>query len=390
MPRGNDPTVAVVDLSACARNFDRIRQRVGNRTVWAVVKANAYGHGVLPVSLRLAAAGANAFGVATVDEGVELRQGGIDGSILVLSGIEPGGPDIADAVAEHDLSVAVWEPEVARDLGAAGRRREGDVGLHLKVDTGMGRLGCMAGAAVTVARKLARIDGVVLEGLFSNLAAADLAADGPGGDHTREQIRRFAKVCRRLEAAGLLPPHRHLANSAALAGHPASWDASWCTGVRPGLALYGAGRTPGGGGLEVEPVLSWRTRIAAIRELPEGWPVGYGMGWRPTRPSRVAVLPVGYHDGWPRALGGRGEVLIDGRRVPIVGAVNMDLTLVDVTDLPAATGASVWLIGGPEEGDARILVEEVAGRAGTIAHEILSRIGPRVPRIHRDAVEAGG
>lgn len=377
------PTVVAVDLEACARNLAAVRERVGDRTIWAVVKANAYGHGVLPVTRRLAAAGADAFAVATTDEGVELREAGIDRPVLVLTGVEPLRPEVADAVAEHDLSVAVWEPDSARRLGAAGRRQGLEVRLHLKVDTGMGRLGCMPVATVAMARELAEIEGVVVEGVFSNLAAADLAPEGPGGDHTREQIDRFVEVCHGLETEGLLPPHRHLANSAALAGHRRAWEAPWCTGVRPGLALYGAGRTPGSESLEVEPVLSWRTRIAAVRDLPEGWSVGYGMRWTTPRNSRVAVLPVGYHDGWPRALGGRGEVLVRGRRAPIVGAVNMDLTLVDVTDVPdAAPGAPVWLIGGPEEGDAAIPVEEVATRAGSIAHEILSRIGPRVPRVY--------
>jgi alanine racemase len=311
------------------------------------------------------------------------------------------------------------------------------VDLHLKADTGMGRLGVRVDdscdAAVELAGRVAAIEGVRLAGLFSNLAAADAPPEAPGDGHTREQVDRFARLCAALDARGVLPAHRHLANSAAIQQHAASWAPEWCNGVRPGLALYGAsliaaggaatagaagtasrgasnvgGDTEVGGGSEgggavrsatnarkgdralpasptwprLEPVMSWHSAVAAVREVPAGWPLGYGAGRRAERAGTIGVVPVGYHDGLPRALGDRAEVLVAGRRAKVVGAISMDLTLVDISGIPGArVGAPVVIFGrSAAPGGGSIAVEEVAGWAGSIAHEVLCRVSKRVPR----------
>jgi alanine racemase len=282
------------------------------------------------------------------------------------------------------------------------------VRVHLKVDTGMGRLGVLPDQASSIAGVLSSSEGLEFEGVFSNLAAADHDSDEVGHEHTAVQVSRFGRVCADLQENGHLPPHRHLANTAALMHHPDSWEAEWCNGVMPGLSLYGASLTPRREPLGLEPVLSWWTAVIAIHEVPSGWPVGYGLRHVTERPSRIAILPVGYHDGWPRALRGRARVLVAGQRAAIVGAVSMDLTMVDVTDLPSirvgdpvaligswgdrSMGVFMQAIGGraselsghgmstPE----RITAEEVAEWADSIGHEVLCRIGPRVPRLYTD------
>ncbi|MFQ5743755.1 MAG: alanine racemase [Acidobacteriota bacterium] len=404
-------TVAEVDLAACARNFRRLRDHVGGRDVWAVVKAGAYGHGAVRVARRLALEGVAGFAVATVGEGVELRRASIRQPLLVMAGIEPVTLGAMTAVVEHRLAVAVWDAVTAERIGAVAlKSNRPPVRVHLKVDTGMGRLGVVLERAQQVAAAVGGADGIRLDGLFSNLAAADQQAGEGGHAHTTAQVRRFAGLCETLRESGNLPRHRHLANSAALLHHPGSWKASWCTGVRPGLALYGASLTRGRDPLVLEPVLSLRTAVAAVRDLPGGYPVGYGLRHVTSGPSRIAALPVGYHDGWPRALSDSAQVLVGDRRVPVVGAISMDLTLVDVTAIPqVSVGDAAVLIGpwsrcppssGPVAGVAAasggaamermaISVEEVAAWAHSIPHELLCRIGVRVPRRYLDGNASG-
>ncbi len=363
-----------------------------------MVKADAYGHGAVPVSRRLAAQGADAFAVATVDEGIELRAAGIDGDILVMAGVEPlpeggagGVPEIVRAAVGSDLDVAVWTRAAAEALGAAACRAGGaPCRVHLKVDTGMGRLGVLVAeapsAAVELASRIVAIEGIVLAGVFSNLAAADVAPDAAAdelrGDHTLVQVERFVGLCRALDERGVLPARRHLSNSAAILQHDAAWSADWCTGVRAGISLLGVRSFGAGVTFELEPVMSWHSVVAAVRDLPEGWPIGYGGHRRAERDCTIAVVPVGYHDGFPRALSGHAEVLVGGRRAQVVGAISMDLTLIDITGVSGVSvGAPVVLLGSSDDpGVESIGAEEMARRAGSIAHEILCRIGSRVPR----------
>jgi alanine racemase len=384
------PTWLEIDLGALARNYRRVRDLVAPRRVWCVVKADAYGHGADEVSGRLQAEGADSFAVATVDEGLQLREAGIGGRVLVMAGIEPveavESAAAARASAEHGLEVAVWRREAVDALVSAAMEAGTDpVPVHLKVDTGMGRLGVMVGeAAEEAVRPVAEIvgvDGARLEGVFSNLAAADAPAGEPGHQHTAVQIERFAGLCAALEDRGLLPPERHLGNSAAVLQHPDAWNADWCNGVRPGLSLYGVPSFEGTVTIPLEPVMSWHSVVAAVRHIPTGWPLGYGVACRAEADTTIAVVPMGYHDGFPRALSDRAEVLIGGRRAQVVGAISMDLTLIDITGIPEARpGAPVVLLGSsPEPGGEPIHAQEVARRAGSIAHEILCRVGARVP-----------
>ncbi len=397
-PSALRPTWLEIDLGALARNYGRVRDLVAPRRVWCVVKADAYGHGADEVSRRLQAAGADSFAVATVDEGRQLRQAGISGRVLVMAGIEP--VEVAESVAaaraavEYGLEIAVWRREAAEVLGSAAREAGADpVPLHLKVDTGMGRLGVTVGDpteeedeeadAVRLAAEIDGVEGVRLEGVFSTLAAADAPAGDRGWAHTGLQVERFAGLCAALDERGLLPPQRHLSNSAAVLQHPAAWRAAWCNGVRPGLSLCGVLPTSEESEtFALEPVMSWHSVVAAVRHIRSGWPLGYGVTCRAPADCTIAVVPVGYHDGFPRALSDRGEVLVGGRRAQVVGPISMDLTLVDITGNPAVhPGAPVVLLGSSgEPGAASIHVHEVARRAGSIAHEILCRVGARVPQ----------
>jgi len=384
------PTWVEIDLGALGRNYGAVCDLVAPRRVWCVVKADAYGHGAVAVSRRLQELGAESFAVATVDEGVQLRDAGIGGRILVMAGIEP--VETSDGAAEgavvaHDLEVAVWRAAAAEALGAAAIAVGADpVAVHLKVDTGMGRLGVLVDEstdeALRVAADIAATDGVRLEGLFSNLGAADAAAGEPGYEHTAVQCERFARLCAALEEHDLLPPERHLSNSAAVLQHAEAWEPAWCNGVRPGLSLCGVPSFADEVTIPLEPVMSWHSVVAAVRQVPQGWPLGYGAARRAAQDSTIAVVPVGYHDGFPRAISDCAEVLIGGRRAQVVGAISMDLTLVDITGDPAAReGAPVVLLGAsPEPGVAPLRAHDLAGWGDSIAHEVLCRVGARVPR----------
>jgi len=387
------PTWLEIDLGALGRNFRVVRDRVAPRRVWCVVKADAYGHGAVEVARRLEEEGAEAFAVVTVDEGVELRAAGVGGDILVMAGIEPlrvggrsFGSEAAVVAVEHSLSVAVWGGEAAAVLGeAALAAGNGPAKVHLKVDTGLGRLGVLVddspSEAVEIAGAVAAIDGVELSGVFSHLSAADASADQPRHQTTVAQIERFGSLCGALEDAGLLPEHRHLGHSAAILQHPAAWERDWCSGVRPGLSLYGVLPFAGRVTVSLAPVMSWYSAVASIREIRDGWPLGYGGVRRATGDRRIAVVPVGYHDGFPRTLSEKADMLVCGRRAKVVGAISMDLTLVDITGIPDVhVGSPVILLGsGPESGAEAIRAEELAGHAGTIPWDILCRVGRRVP-----------
>jgi len=374
------------------------------------------------------------FCVATASEGRELRQSGIATPILVMAGLSPGGTDDPfEMVVEYGLTAAVPDATTAERLAEAARRMTiGPAAVHLKIDTGMGRIGVSTDQAVALAAALRAEPALSFDGLFSNLATADsYRADDPGVALVPAQIAQFREVCTALETEGNLPKVRTLANSAATCHHPSSWDDIAFTGVRPGLAIYGATLTPDAPRLELRPAMRWLTEIASVRRLPEGATVGYGCVTVLRRPSRIAVLPLGYHDGLPRVLGSRAEVLVRGRRAPLIGRISMDIALVDVTDVTAASpGDSVVLFGGTpgsdEESGGRDstyagtlaaavdavagqepgerpktprrssrnfeppAVEEVAAWAETIPHEILSRVAPRVPRRYLDSAASGG
>ena len=363
------PTWAEIDLAALSANLGAIRRRVGTRPVLAVVKANAYGHGAPAVARALEREGVESLGVALPEEGIELRRAGVSAPILVLGGFTPAQ---SDAVLQHRLVPAIFRPDQVEALSRAAAARGVQAPVHLKVDTGMGRLGVPPGDVPAFASLLARSPSIRVTGAFSHLAVADDPAD----PFTRRQIDLFQQS---LEAAcerGLNPEEVHLANSAAILDHPPAWLSL----VRPGLVLYGyppsAKMTP----LEVRPVLSLKTRIIYIKDVAPGTSLGYGRTFVAARTTRVASLALGYDDGLPRLASNRGHVLVRGRQAPIIGRISMDLTTVDVTDVSGADlGDEVTVIGG--SGAERIGVDQIAAWAETIPWEVLCGIGSRVPRL---------
>jgi alanine racemase len=373
------PTWAEVDLDALLHNLGRIRGRLGDRPLLAVVKADAYGHGAVPVARTLEKAGVEHLGVALPEEGIELRRAGVRTPILLLGGC---APEQADLVLGHDLTAAVYRREQVEAIRAAAARRGVTARVHLKVDTGMGRLGVPAGEVGAFADVFVEAAGgrVRLEGAYSHFAVAD----DPRDPFTARQIELFLEAVESLRARGLDPPLLHLANSAAITDHPPAW----LTLARPGIILYGyppSDRVVAG---DWRPVLSLRTRIIYLKDLPAGASLGYGRTWVAGRPSRIASLPAGYDDGIPRILGNRGHVLVHGRPAPIVGRVSMDLTTVNVSGIPdVRLGDTVTILGS--DGAASLGADQIASWAGTIPWDILCGVGPRVPRFHRRGAETG-
>jgi alanine racemase len=365
------PTCARVSLAALRRNYRRLRAVAPAATqVIGVVKAEAYGHGGVAVARALVAEGVDALAVALVEEAWTLRQAGVTVPLLLLS---PGYEADAAEVVALDLIAAVSDPDELAALEEAAVRAGRQAAVHLKVDTGMGRVGLDEAGLPRALDLLSVSPGLRLAGCMSHLACADEADNG----FTDEQIARFRRCRDVVLAAGFTEVVCHLANTAGVLRFPdASFDA-----VRPGIGLYGYGPAAEGRDLGLEPVLTLESRIVRVRQLPEGATVGYGRTFRCARPTRMALLPIGYGDGLSRSLSNVGEVLIAGRRCPIIGRVNMDLTCIDVTDVPTAREGSVAVVIG-RQGEETISAQAVADRLGTIPYEVLCAIGPRVPRVY--------
>lgn len=367
------PTWAEIDLEAFQSNLrtavDATEAGVG---VLAVIKADAYGCGALAcAAVARDVPGVEGLAVATPDEALELRDHGISDTIVVL------GPTPADAMEElvkRDVSVTVTDIAGIEALGAAGRKLRTKARAHLKVDTGMSRLGLRPGRELGEALAvLGECPAIDLEGVFTHFASSD-----EDEEYTRYQLNLFRRALEQVETAGLKPRYRHAANSAAIMFHQEShFDL-----VRPGIMLYGSlpGR-PFPPGVSLRPVLSWKTRIAYIKTVPAGTSVGYGRTYVTDSESVIATLPVGYADGYPRSLSNSAPVLIAGKRLQVAGRVCMDQLMVDVGNTPCGVGDEVTLIG--DDGVARVTVDELARLAGTIPHEILTGIGKRVPRVYR-------
>jgi alanine racemase len=360
------PTVAEIDGRALADNFAELGRIAGPAGMLPVVKADAYGHGLTLVGRLLRDAGAERFAVATAAEGRDLRAASVQGTIVVLGGVYRAE---FPTVVEARLAPVVWDVETARGLAAVARAAGRVVSLHVKVDTGMSRLGVAPGDAPALLASLAEIDGVTVEGLLTHFCNAESVE----GHETARQLARFTELVRALGVARLRPRFVHAANSAATLAAPAAhFDL-----VRPGLALYGVHPSPElRDRARLRPVMRFATRVIALRQIPAGETVGYGATFVVARPSVIATLPVGYADGYPRALSGCAQVSIRGGRVPIAGRVCMDQIMIDVTDVPGvAIGDEVELWGRD------LPVEEVAAIAGTIPYELLTRVGARVPRV---------
>jgi len=363
------PTRAYIDLNALDQNLARVREKTGGTDVLGVVKADAYGHGAVEVAKRLVEGGVRMLGVALVEEGAELRDSGIDRPILVLGGFFP---EQADDIVAYRLSPAVYTPEQADALSSAADRAGVTVPVHLKVDTGMGRVGLTPDEAAVFGVHLAGLSGITLEGLMTHLSDAG----GPDKAFAKSQVDAFLSVYDRLKAAGIEMPFLHAAGSAAIIDFvPACFNI-----VRPGIMLYGCHPSDHTRGmLDLKPVMSVKTKVVYIKKIVAGAPVSYGRTWRAGRGSVIATLPIGYADGFSRRLSNCGSVLIGGRRCPVVGTVCMDLVMVDVTGLDGVdTGSEAVIIG--RQGAEEITADEVASLTGTISYEVLCGISGRVPR----------
>jgi alanine racemase len=360
-----------VDHGAIRSNLAVIREAAGGAQVIGVVKANAYGHGAVAVARTLAAAGVDRLAVAIVDEGVELRAAGVEGPLLLLWGI---GPQEAAAVIEHQLEPIVYDAPAIAALEAAADAAGRRVGVHLKVDTGLGRQGATPEAAAGLAARIARSRSLQLVGTMSHLAV-------PGEDDVFSEVQalRMARVLDTMRSAGIDPGIVHVgASGGLLAGGVPFTDA-----IRPGLALYGLlpdwarGRNPG-----LEPALSLRALPLRIFDLAAGEGIGYGLRFRATRDTRIATLGIGYGDGWPRAHANNGWALVRGRRAPIVGAISMDGLTVDVGGIDGVTYGDEFVLIG-EQGGSRITAEDVAAERRTINYEVTTALRDRLPRLHR-------
>ncbi|HEX9021610.1 MAG TPA: alanine racemase [Nitrospirota bacterium] len=370
-PPENRPTAAMIDLCALDHNFEEVKRRVGGRKILAVVKAQAYGHGAVRVSRRLLALGADMLGVALVEEGKELRDAGIDAPILVMGAMFP---EQAAAAVSLRLTPAIFTPSLAQALSDAARALKTKAAVHVKIDTGMGRIGVSPEGAPRLIAEMKKMDGLEVRGLMTHFADADLRDK----QFASKQMGRFETLIKALEASGIDIPVRHAANSAAVL----DFGRALFTMVRPGLMLYGYNPLEAGAeAADLRPALSLVTRIAFLKTVPAGTPISYGRTFVTERESVIATLPIGYADGYGRGLSNKGEALVRGARARVAGRVCMDMCMIDVTGIPGVReGDKVVLIGS--QGGERITADELAAKTGTIAYEVLCGVSSRVPRIY--------
>ncbi len=365
------PTWVEIDLDRLGHNLGQIRKSLAGQKTLLVVKADAYGHGAVDVSREALAAGVEMLGVATLHEGIELRRAGIGAPILILSPCLAGE---TIEIVEHGLACTVNRADFIHDLARAAGAAGTVASVHLEVDTGMGRSGVMPEAVLPLARLVAAAPELRLEGLYTHFPDAD----GPNLSFARAQLERFHLIRDSVLAEGIDIPLIHAANSAALARLPgAALDL-----VRPGLLAYGLKPRGTPPELDVRPVMSFRSRLLQIRDLPQGHPVSYGRTFITPHAMRIGVVAVGYGHGLSRELSNRGEMLVRGTRVPVVGRVTMDMTMVDLDRVPDAVVEDEVVVFGEQVG-ASISIEEVAAISGTIPYEIICSIGKRVPRVFR-------
>lgn len=368
------PTRAEIDLEGLGQNFRRMKQWVGPSTrIMAVVKADAYGHGALKCAERLQREGVDWFGVAIPEEGCELREAGIVRPILCLGSLWPGQEEM---VVSHGLTPVVFTERIALALNSYAKGRGEILDIHIKVDTGMGRVGVRWDETSEMIRLLRELKNLRVAGIMTHFASAE---DRAQDEFTALQVKRFQHAVDAFRAHGHRPDLLDLANSPGAIGHPESPGNM----VRLGGALFGLLddiMPEGSEAPSLVPVLSLRSRIANIKDVPAGETLGYGRTFKTLRDSRIALVPVGYADGFPRGLSNKGKACVRGSEVRIVGRVSMDWTLLDVTDIAdAAVDDEVTLIG--RDGDSAVSAAGIAKLVDTIGYEITCGIGPRVPRI---------
>lgn len=375
---GHRPTWAEINLDHLGANYSSVKKHIGPAIgIMAVVKANAYGHGAAQCARRLAEEGADWFGVALPEEGIELRDAGITQPVLCLGGFWEGQ---ANAILQRSLVPVVYRLDMieAFDLAAQDRGVVADV--HVKIDTGMGRLGVRFDRATEFVDALSRFKNIRVDGMLSHFAAADEPHCEP---LTEDQIRRFEAAVSLFRERGHRPTHLHLANSAGIFSHPASWG----TMVRPGGVLYGLWRDtlgPSAENVKLKPAMSLHTRITLLKRVPRGETIGYGCTFEASRETLIATLPIGYHDGYMRGLSNRAHVIVRDTYAPVVGRISMDLTIIDVTNVAGvAIDDKVTLIGHDgNSGELDVSAEGLAKIAGTLSYEVTCGIGERVPRLY--------
>ncbi len=376
----NELTWAEVNLDAVAHNTRAIKRFVGPTVeMIAVVKANAYGHGAVPVARTALENGATRLAVYRLIEGIELRRAGITAPILILGYTLP---EKAEAVVRWNLTPTVNERPQAEALAAAADWHSKRVAIHVKVDTGLGRFGLLPQKVVPFCQALLALPGLELEGLYTHFAVADEASSESSRAYTRRQLDAYLAAVEALAAHGIAVPVRHVAHSAALLAFPESHlDA-----VRPGIALYGLSPFSNGfSPIPLQPAMTLKSRVIRLHTLPTGASIGYGRTFVTQRPTRVALVPVGYGDGYHRLLSNRGQVLIHGQRAPILGRISMDQVVVDVSDMPDVKQHDDAIFFGCQSGawgQASLPAEQVAAWAETINYEVTTSLLPRVARVY--------
>lgn len=367
------PTWVEINLDHIRHNLKQFQRHLGPQLqIMAVVKADGYGHGAVEVARALISAGASSLAVAMPDEGIELRRAGLEASVLLLGYTNP---DHAPLLLKYRLTPVLYHLEAARVLSGWFSERGETLQVHVKVDTGMGRVGVAPGEAAEFISVVSELPGLKLEGVLTHFAAADEKETA----FTDEQIEKFERILAACRARGIEISVRHAANSAAALQHPRSRFNL----IRLGISLYGCYPSPHfeGDPLRLRPALSFKSKIILCKTVPPGTPVSYGCTYRTKKQSLIATVPAGYADGYNRMLSNAGEVLVRGWRAPVVGRICMDQFMVDVTRVPgAAEGDEVVLYG--RQGDEEISVDEVADKLGTINYELLCTVGKRVPRLY--------
>ncbi|UCD34082.1 MAG: alanine racemase [Nitrospiraceae bacterium] len=357
---------AEVSLGALSHNLEAARRKSGHGKVIPVVKANAYGHGAVAVARHLAAQGVPKLGVAFTREAVELRESGITIPILIFF-----DRDSTDAWFDYNLTPVVFDMKTAKRISSEASRRNRQINVHIKVDTGMGRVGLDMTRARDEIARMATLRGIRLEGLMSHFAEADLQDK----DFAEYQLKSFSTLVRNLKHRGLRFDCCHMANSAAVLTMPGACF----TMVRPGIMLYGYGCRERE---SLQPVMSIKSRIVFLKKVPAGTSISYSRTFITKRKSVIATIPAGYADGFDRRLSNQGHVLINGKRAPVAGRVCMDTVMVDVTDVPGVNYESEVVILG-RQGQEQVTADELAERTGTIPYEVLTSVGQRISRIYR-------
>jgi len=363
-----------IDLDSFSRNWAEISRMAGPGVkVLQVVKADAYGHGAIEISRAAVKNGVYALGVANADEGVQLRVGGIEAPVIILS---PSTAAEIDEIVKYHLIPSVSDIHFAVELSGRLVEKGERLPVHIEVDTGMGRGGAISGDAIAMVKDVIDLPNIEVEGIFSHLAVSEEQDDA----YNALQWERFDEILKGLEREGIAIPLRHISNSGGVLDFPAfNLDM-----VRPGIMTYGVYPGPGTEAkAKLAPVMTFKTTVVILKEFPAGYSIGYGRTYITRRPSRIATIPVGYGDGYGVVMSNRGEALIRGKRAPIVGRISMDMCTVDVTDIPGCgIGDEVVLMG--RQGDEYISAVEIAEKAGTISYEILCALGKRAPRVFVD------